>query len=193
MRSKSGNDILQAVKQAVTVTAAVDMYLPCVKRSRGRIPCPIHNGKDYNCTVTDSYFHCFVCGAGGDVISFVRQLFSIDCGSAIRKLNDDFCLGLPLDRKATVGERLELKRKRREYLEKRKAEDDRKAAELKRYHELWDEWIRLDKQRILYAPKPGDEEFDPRFVEAMRGLEAASYRIDSEEVISCCRTTQHTS
>ena len=83
---------------------------------QGRIPCPFHNGKDQNLGLKDRYYNCFVCGAKGDAIKFVQELFGLNFQDSISKLNDDFCLGLP------IGQRID----RRTQLEMNKAAFDRK-------------------------------------------------------------------
>ena len=50
--------------------------------------CPFHSEKTASFTVfpnTES-FHCFGCGAGGDVISFVRRIENLDYPSAVEFL-----------------------------------------------------------------------------------------------------------
>lgn len=50
-------------------------------------------------------FHCFGCHAGGSVIDFTSKLFGLDPLGAVRRLNEDFLLGLPIDRKPTAEDR----------------------------------------------------------------------------------------
>ena len=84
-----------AIKQIVTMPDVLERYTSSFAPRKNRIPCPIHNGEDYNFCFSDSGFHCFVCGASGDVIGFVQELFSLRFIDAVKKLNDDFGLGLP--------------------------------------------------------------------------------------------------
>lgn len=74
----------------------------------GFIPCPFHQGdrtaslKLYTGT---KGWHCFGCNRGGSVVDFVAELFNLAPLEAVRKLNADFRLGLPVDRspdRATV-------------------------------------------------------------------------------------------
>lgn len=62
---------------------------------RGRTSCPIHGGTHDNLGYDDRVFHCFVCGARGDVIAFVKAVNGCDFSSAVRILDADF--GLELD------------------------------------------------------------------------------------------------
>jgi hypothetical protein len=53
---------------------------------RGRARCPIHDGDSRTSLSTDEDrgFHCFVCGASGDKISFIQQLYKCDFKDALR-------------------------------------------------------------------------------------------------------------
>ena len=58
-----------------------------------RIPCPIHNGRDANFSVSerDGLWNCFsVCGRGGSVIDLVSALDRIEPRDAVKKLAQDF-------------------------------------------------------------------------------------------------------
>ena len=43
-------------------------------------------------------YHCFGCNAHGSVIDFVAAICGLDALSAVRRINDDFHLALPLDK-----------------------------------------------------------------------------------------------
>ena len=108
-----------------------------IERNRAnRIRCVLHNGTDFNCGIKDHYIHCFVCGQSADVIKFVQVYFGLDFQSAISKLNDDFCLRLPIGQKIDRRKQLEMgriafERKRKEeqqQKERQQIEDDYWAA-----------------------------------------------------------------
>lgn len=61
---------------------------------RRRIPCPIHGGDNPNLGYDNNTFHCFTCGAKGDVIDFVMQMHRCSFGDAIGLLDTAFGLGL---------------------------------------------------------------------------------------------------
>ncbi|HEX6006710.1 MAG TPA: CHC2 zinc finger domain-containing protein, partial [Burkholderiales bacterium] len=80
-------------------------------RGRGnerRGPCPIHGGERPNFTVNvnEGVFHCFTCGAGGDVFDYVRATRGLDFPAARAFLAQR--LGLSLD--ASAGRPLRLQR-----------------------------------------------------------------------------------
>ena len=68
-------NVFDAVKQSVTTRQAAKMY--GVKVSRNNMAsCPFHSDRTPSMKV-DKRFHCFGCGADGDVIDFVSRLYGI--------------------------------------------------------------------------------------------------------------------
>lgn len=79
-------------------------------------------------------WHDFSTNCGGDVISFVSQYFGLDFQNAMRKINDDFSLGLPIDgntdkeaqrkaRQEAYKRRKELERRKKVYMALQDARD----------------------------------------------------------------------
>ncbi len=57
---------------------------------KGFARCPFHNEKTASFRVyTDDTFHCFGCGAHGDVITFVMKMQNIDFNSACAQLDGE--------------------------------------------------------------------------------------------------------
>ena len=61
-------NVFEAVKQSVTTRQAAEHYGIRVNRN-GMACCPFHNDKTPSMKL-DKRFHCFGCGADGDVIDF---------------------------------------------------------------------------------------------------------------------------
>jgi DNA primase len=87
----------EQIKARVTIADALRLY-GYETNERRRIPCPIHNGKDGNFCYKDRVYHCWVCGAKGDVISLVEHLFGLSFSGAIEKLAGDFGLEMRSER-----------------------------------------------------------------------------------------------
>jgi len=172
-------ELSAAVRSAVTVPAAISMYCPELTPRMKRIPCPIHNGTDYNLSYTDEVWHCFVCGEGGDVIKFVEDLFHLTFSGAVRKLSEDFALGLPVDRKATIAEQRRLDEKRLQAAWDRKAKDLIRAAYELKYNALWDEYARLDRWLTEHRPK-SEADLTDEYARNLKARELISERIDNE-------------
>lgn len=61
--------------------------------------CPFHNEKTPSFTLypENGSFYCFGCGAGGDVITFVRRIENLDYMEAVRFLAERAGMQLPID------------------------------------------------------------------------------------------------
>lgn len=123
-----------AVKAAVSVPDALERYGDLSKRRGNRCPCPIHGGKDNNLSFRDDSFHCFVCGAGGDVITLVEKIFNLPFPDAVRRLAEDFGIAPGVDPEAV--------RKRQLAADARKRRVEREKDDFRRiiafYHQVQD-------------------------------------------------------
>lgn len=64
----------------------------------GFICCPFHDEQTPSLKLyRDGGWKCFGCGKGGSVIDFTCELYGLSPLEAVRQLNRDFRLGLPLD------------------------------------------------------------------------------------------------
>lgn len=94
-------------RERVSALEAGQRYGLSVNRS-GFTRCPFHDEKTASMKLYDGnkgYF-CFGCHAGGDVTSLVQALFHLSTpADALRMLDEDFKLGLQLDRPMTAAER----------------------------------------------------------------------------------------
>ena len=146
--------------------------------------CPLHSEKSgsFKAYPGDRGFSCFGCGAHGSVIDFVMQYFSIPFGDAIKKINEDFSLGLPIGEKLDRRKHLEMQkhaflRKREMNARKAKQEELENA-----YWKAFDEWKRLDDNKRNYAPKTPSDALHPLFVEALKNIDGAEYNLSCAEI-----------
>lgn len=137
-------DIYRTVRENVSVEEALSVYSPQTPIRNHRCPCPVHHGEDFNFSFNDHGYTCFVCGSSGDVIDLVKAVCELATREdAVRRINQDMRLNLPLVGEAATGEVSdELKRRRNAAQEKRKAIEEWN----RRYNELVDEWAELDKK-----------------------------------------------
>ena len=147
----------------------------------GRIPCPLHHGKDRNMVVRDRSFHCYVCGAGGTILDFVMLYCGTDLSGAEQILNDQFGLGLPIGREPTRAEQTALERKAR----LRRLERERKERELERLQIAYDkaltEWVRMDRIVSEMAPDGPLDAPDAKWVEAVKKIDWAAQVLSQTE------------
>ena len=148
------------------------------------ICCPFHNEKTPSLKLYDGNrgFYCFGCGEHGSVIDFVMRYFGLDFKSAISKLNDDFCLGLPICQKIDRRKQLEMERIAFQRRQKAKQEEAERQQIEDDYWAAFDEWKRLDDNRRNYVPKTPSEPLHPLFVEALKNIAGAEYNLSCAEI-----------
>lgn len=148
------------------------------------ICCPFHNEKTPSLKLYDGNrgFYCFGCGEYGSVIDFVMRYFGLDFKSAISKLNNDFCLGLPIGQRIDRRKQLEMERLAFQRRQKAKQEEAERHQIEDAYWAAFDEWKRLDDNKRNYAPKTPSEPLHPLFVEALKNISGAEYRLECAEI-----------
>ena len=128
--------------------------------------CPFHDDKNPSMKV-DQRFHCFGCGADGDVIDFTAKLFNLSPKEAAEKLAQDF--GLIYDSQAPPRRRYV-----RQKTEAQKFREDRQRC----YRVLSDYYYLLKKWEADRSPRTPEEEPHPRFVEAIQKKAYVEYLLD---------------
>ena len=88
-------NVFEAVKQSVTTRQAAEHYGIHVGRN-GMACCPFHNDKTPSMKL-DRRYHCFGCGADGDVIDFAAALYGLGKKDAAVQLAQDFGLSYEVD------------------------------------------------------------------------------------------------
>ena len=158
-------NVFEAVKQSVSTREAAAFYGIEVKRN-GMACCPFHDDKNPSMKV-DQRFHCFGCGADGDVIDFTAKLFDLSPKEAAEKLAQDF--GLIYDSQAPPRRRYV-----RQKTEAQKFREDRQQC----YRVLSDYYYLLKKWEADHSPRTPEEEPHPRFVEAIQKKIYVEYLLD---------------
>ena len=85
--------IFEDVKRQLNIRQVVEFYGYKVNRN-GQFICAFHNDHKPSASIKNNYFNCFVCGAGGDLITFTAKLHGLSNIDACKKLDQDFNLGL---------------------------------------------------------------------------------------------------
>ena len=161
-------DYAAVVKSKVSVPSVVEMYLPEVKPVHNRIPCPIHNGTDRNLLLHPDHFYCFVCNEGGDAIRLVRHIFGCDFMTALKRLNEDFALDLPLGTKPTDSEKLKLKQQYEERQKQKRAEEEQAERHYQHYLDLLELYNTVCRICEESAPQLPWDDWDQDWCTAMR-------------------------
>ena len=176
-------DFAKEIKQRLT-TDQVFIHYGFKPNSAGFVCCPFHSEKTASLKVYDGDkgWNCFGCGENGDLISFVMKYFGLSFRDAIKKINEDFCLCLPIGKRLNDRERQEIARKSFEQRRHKEAQEKEEKAAKEKYCAVCDEYIRLDKQRIKYKPKKGEIDLHPLYIEAIINIEKAKYDLSTAEM-----------
>ena len=157
--------IFEAVKQSVTTRQAAERYGIRVERN-GMCRCPFHHD-DTPSMKLDRRYYCFGCGATGDVIDFVSQLRGIGSKEAAILLAQDFAI--PYEDSAGKTNR-----------PRQQNTDKQNYQHMERYcfRVLLDYYRLLCRWKEDYAPRTPEDDYHPRFVEALQKLSLVEYLLD---------------
>lgn len=86
--------IFEDVKRELNIRQVVEHYGFKVNRAR-QFVCPFHNDHKPSASIKNDYFNCFVCGAGGDLITFTAKYLGLSNLEACKELVREF--GLDID------------------------------------------------------------------------------------------------
>ncbi len=100
MAMRFTDDFIDRLRDSNDIESVISSYIELRRRGRNLVGlCPFHNEKTPSFTVypeTSSYY-CFGCGAGGDVIGFVRNIENLDYIEAVKFLADRAGIKMPED------------------------------------------------------------------------------------------------
>lgn len=95
-------DFIMQLKQNNPIESVMSSYVSLKRSSRDYVClCPFHSEKTPSChiSVGKQFFHCFGCGAGGDVITFVMKAENLEYIEAIRFLAQKAGMSMPEEAK----------------------------------------------------------------------------------------------
>jgi DNA primase len=175
-------ELLDAIKSSVTARDVAVRYGLVVSR-HGFVCCPFHGEKTPSMKLYegDRGFHCFGCHQGGTVIDLVMKLNNQTFPEAVRQLNDDFALNLPLDHKLSSAER----DRARQVASERKRQADARAEKKREIEAILDaterRYLLLLNLADQYRPTRTNPVFSPQWCYAMEELPAAKDQYERME------------
>src|SRR5512143_623383 len=92
------DNVLAELRSAADIVEVIGDHTRLKKAGRSwKGLCPFHNERTPSFTVDrdKGLYHCFGCGAGGDVIHFVRQIDRLDFPEAVEALASRFGVSIP--------------------------------------------------------------------------------------------------
>ncbi len=97
---KINERFIQELQERIDIEDVISSYVNLKGRGKTLVGlCPFHNEKTPSFTVypESRSFYCFGCGAGGDVISFVRRIENLDYVEAVKSLAQAAGMSMPED------------------------------------------------------------------------------------------------
>ena len=94
-------EIIDQVRQASSIVEIASQYTTLKRRGRKWVGlCPFHTEKTPSFTVDDEkqLYHCFGCGAGGDIYSLLMERENLTFPEALKNLAEKYHVPLPLQR-----------------------------------------------------------------------------------------------
>jgi DNA primase len=95
-------DIVEQIKQVASLVEIASQYTSLKKRGNRFVGlCPFHSEKTPSFTVDDErqLYHCFGCGAGGDLFTFVMEKEGLSFSEAVRYLAEKYNIEIPKQKK----------------------------------------------------------------------------------------------
>lgn len=145
--------IFKTIRNEVNIISVVEHYGVSVKRSNF-INCIFHNDTHPSMKLYKDHYHCFSCGAHGDVISFTSQLLGISSYEAAQRLAADFGIEITTTQKTKIKKSLSVYEAR---------------TLLREYISI------LEEMRDKYCPASTTEEWHPIFCDSVRQLPTYQY------------------
>jgi DNA primase len=106
-------DFAYTVKQQADIVRIIGEYVKLKKAGAQNYSglCPFHSEKtpSFSVHATRQFYHCFGCGASGDVLGFLQKIENITFPEALRLVAQKVGIPLPKQTYATEGEAREAK------------------------------------------------------------------------------------
>ena len=82
-------DLIEDILRKADIVSVISSYIPVSKKGRNYVAiCPFHDDTNPSLSISPELriFKCFVCGTGGNAISFIQKYEKIPFDAAVRKL-----------------------------------------------------------------------------------------------------------
>ncbi len=102
------SEAAKLIKEAVDILDVVGRVVPLRRVGNRHVGlCPFHQEKtpSFHVDANNQFYHCFGCGSGGDVLSFVMRHQNLSFGEAVDWLAERYRVVLPKDDRQPVGGR----------------------------------------------------------------------------------------
>ena len=151
---------IESIRDRISIVDVISKYVPLTRKGKENWGCcPFHSEKTASFSVSEekNFYHCFGCGAHGDVITFIMQTQHLSFIEAIEKLCHD--AGIPIPAMTSEQRRMDkeshalyevLKMAADFYKEQLYSEEGKVGLEYLKSRQLSDEMIA--NFHLCYAP-----------------------------------------
>ena len=153
---------IEKLKAAVSPADAAGRY--GLEANRRRMICPFHDDHHPSMQLYADHFHCFACGAHGDVIDLTVKLLGVSVKDALHQLETDFGISPDDPPKSDVCPKLRLSTFREN--------EQLCLSTLTQYEALLRKW------KTEHSPRTPESQIDDRYQEACQMLDYVEYLAD---------------
>ena len=92
------DDLIREIRESNDIVSVISEYMTLTKKGSNHFGlCPFHGEKTPSFSVNEreQFFHCFGCGAGGNVFTFVMQMENMTFVETVKHLADRANIALP--------------------------------------------------------------------------------------------------
>lgn len=171
-------NIFHEIKSMISVRQVAESYGLKVNRN-GMACCPFHNDKYPSMKIDSSHYYCFGCGAHGDAVGYVAEMFSLSQYDAACKIIQDFNLPIETEHKISDDEKNAYRKlvEQKQYAETVKKRFERWADEtidqLKECKHLIEE-----AKDLIFTKEPGTAVISNGFAYMLHQQEKIEYWLD---------------
>ncbi len=108
-------ELIQEIRERNDIVGVISEYVTLTRKGHNYFGvCPFHNEKtpSFSVNAQEQYYHCFGCGAGGNVYTFLMQIDNMNFVEAVKALADRAHIDLP-EAKLSPQEKKRLLRRNR--------------------------------------------------------------------------------
>lgn len=162
------------IKRSLDFRAVTKYY--GIEYQNGKARCPFHTEKTPSFVAKSDYGTCYGCGWHGDIVDFVQNYFNLDFKTALLKLNDDFRLGLDIDKPLNRDEKKRIEAERKRLEEEQAEKSAQKAEDLMQIVRLIRQFAFIEK--VLAKPITDLSDLTPDVVWALKEKDKINYLMD---------------
>lgn len=142
---------------------------------KNKILCPFHGDRKPSMQIYPGSrgYYCFSCGAGGDVISFVQNVYGLTFQDACKKIDLDFRLGLGIGEELDAKARKAAEKAAWERQKRLEAKKQKRMLAYSIYNAAYNRFTFLDMVKRDMAPKSIEDGISKEFAYACKHLDEA--------------------